>query len=162
MGAAGFVSEQPPYNLLDRRVERELLPFCRTYGWAVIPWSPLAGGMLSGKYLDGPASGARYSKSDPGGRLKGLPRPRLLRLKKLAERHGMSLATLSLAWVASQPGVTSPIIGARSEEQLRESVGACGMTLAPKVLEQVDEIFEPGSWHIDYYKAEFGPNERPR
>lgn len=161
MGAAGFVCEQPPYNLLDRRVERELLPFCRTYGWGVIPWSPLAGGMLSGKYLDGPGEDGRYSKSDPGGRLKNLPRGSLFRLKRLADRQGTTMAALSLAWFANQPGVTSPIIGARSEQQLQESVAACEVKLSEKTLRQIDEIFAPGSHHVDYYKADFGPNTRP-
>jgi aryl-alcohol dehydrogenase-like predicted oxidoreductase len=160
LGAAGFVTEQPPYNLLDRRVERELLPFCRTYDYGVIPWSPLAGGMLSGKYLDPATKGARYSASDPGGRLAQVPQARLVRLKKLAERNGMSLATLSLAWVAGQPGITSPIIGARSETQLKESVDACQLRLDAKVLKQIDEIFEPGSHHVNYYTANFGPNAR--
>lgn len=161
LGAAGFVSEQPPYNLLDRRIERELLPFCRTYDYGVIPWSPLAGGMLSGKYLDPSHKGARYSKSDPSGRLKKLPTAKLVRLKALAERNGMTSATMSLAWVASQPGVTSPIIGARSEQQLAESAAACQVKLNEKVLKQIDQIFEPGSNHIDYYMANFGPNVRP-
>ncbi|AIE86331.1 aldo/keto reductase [Fimbriimonas ginsengisoli] len=162
LGAAGFVTEQPPYNLLDRRVERELLPFCRTYDYGVIPWSPLAGGMLSGKYLEPGTKGARYSASDPGGRLKQVPVAKLRRLKALAERNEMSLATLSLAWVASQPGITSPIIGARSEQQLRESAAACERKLSPKLLKAVDEIFEPGSHHVNYYSANFGPNGRVR
>jgi aryl-alcohol dehydrogenase-like predicted oxidoreductase len=162
LGISGFVSEQPPYNLLDRRIERELLPFCRTYDYAVIPWSPLAGGMLSGKYLDSKTDSGRYSKSDPGGRLKRLPTARIVRLKALAERNDMSLATLSLAWVANQPGVTSPIIGARSEKQLEESVSACQIELGEKVLKQIDAIFAPGSNHENYYTANFGPNARPR
>jgi aryl-alcohol dehydrogenase-like predicted oxidoreductase len=161
LGAAGFVTEQPPYNLLDRRIERELLPFCRTYDYGVIPWSPLAGGMLSGKYLDSSTKGARYSASDPGGRLKALPRQRLERLKKLAERNGMSMATLSLAWVANQPGVHSPIIGARSVEQLGESAAACEVVLSDKILKAIDEIFEPGSHFVNYYTASFVPNARP-
>lgn len=161
LGINGFVSEQPPYNLLDRRIERELLPFCRTYDWAVIPWSPLAGGMLSGKYLDDKTKGARYSASDPMGRLKMLPRPKLQRLKSVADRAGMSLSTLSLAWVANQPGVTSPIIGARSVEQLKESAAACQVKLSEKLLKQIDEIFKPGSMHVEYYNARFGPNARP-
>jgi aryl-alcohol dehydrogenase-like predicted oxidoreductase len=162
LGTAGFVSEQPPYNLLDRRVERELLPFCRTYDYAVIPWSPLAGGMLSGKYLDPGTEGARYSKSDPGGRLKQVPTDKLLKVKELAETNGMTLATLSLAWVAGQPGITSPIIGARSEQQLRESAAACERKLDAELLRAVDEIFEPGSHHVHYYSANFGPNARVR
>ncbi len=159
LGAAGFVCEQPPYNLLDRRIERELLPFCRTYDYGVLPWSPLAGGMLSGKYLDG-ARGARYSESDPAGRLKQLPEEKLRALKALAEANGHSMATLSLAWVAAQPGITSPIIGARSVEQLKESVSAVQTTLSPEILTAIDEIFTPGGHDVPYYQAAFGPNAR--
>ena len=161
LGAAGFVCEQPPYNLLDRRIERELLPFCRTYGYAVIPWSPLAGGMLSGKYLDG-AAGARYSASDPAGRLARAPVEKLRALQALAEASGMSMATLSLAWVAAQAGVTSPIVGARSVEQLRESVEGVQKPLGEEALRAVDAIFAPGGHDVPYYQAAFGPNARPR
>lgn len=160
LGAAGFVCEQPPYNLLDRRIERELLPFCRTYNYGVIPWSPLAGGMLSGKYLDDKPERGRYSKSDPNGRLEKLPRAKLLRLRSLAEKQGMSMATLSLAWVASQPGVTCPIVGARSEKQLEESVAACQIALPEAVCKKVDAIFAPGSVELGYYDADFGPGAR--
>lgn len=162
LGAAGFVTEQPPYNLLDRRIERELLPFLRTYEYGVIPWSPLAGGMLSGKYLDDSVEGARYSASDPMGRVAQLPKEKLLKLREVAQEAEMSMATLSLAWVAGQPGITSPIIGARSTEQLKESVAACETVLSAEVLAKVDEIFEPGSMHVKYYEASFGPNARPR
>ncbi len=160
LGAAGFVCEQPPYNLLDRRIERELLPFCRTYNVAVIPWSPLAGGMLSGKYLDEKPKAGRYVKSDPMGRLEKLPRQKLIRFKALAEKNGMSMTTLALAWVASQPGITCPIIGARNEKQLKESVEACALRLDEKAMKKIDEIFDPGSMHISYYDADFGPNAR--
>ncbi len=160
MGAAGFVCEQPPYNLLDRRIERELLPFCQTYDYAVIPWSPLAGGMLSGKYLDS-AQGARYSSSDPGGRLKQLPIDKLKELKILAESEGLTMAQLSLAWVAGRPGITSPIIGARSEAQLVESVAACQTKLTLEVTDKIDALFLPASHHVDYYSSNFGPNRRP-
>ncbi len=161
LGTSGFVTEQPPYNLLDRRIERELLPFCRTYEYGVIPWSPLAGGMLSGKYMDGSSAGARYSASDPSGRLKQVPQQKLVKLKKLAEKLEISMTSLSLAWVANQPGITCPIIGARSEIQLRESIEACELTLSEKTLKQIDEIFEPGSHSVNYYSANFGPNARP-
>lgn len=161
MGASGFICEQPPYNLLDRRIERELLPFCRTYEYGVIPWSPLAGGMLSGKYLDGAEDG-RYSKSDPGGRLAQVPVEQLKQLRDLAQQNDLTLPTLALAWVAGQPGITSPIIGARSEAQLRESSAAVQTKLSPEVMEAVDAIFAPGTHHINYYTANFGPNARPR
>jgi aryl-alcohol dehydrogenase-like predicted oxidoreductase len=161
LGSAGFVSEQPPYNLLDRRIERELLPFCRTYDYGVIPWSPLAGGILSGKYLDDKPDEGRYAKSDPAKRVALAPRHKMVRLRKLAQRNEMSLATMSLAWVASQRGITSPIIGARSEQQLEESAAACQVRLSEKLLEQIDQIFEPGSHAVNYYSANFGPNARP-
>jgi aryl-alcohol dehydrogenase-like predicted oxidoreductase len=160
LGAAGFVCEQPPYNLLDRRVERELLPFCRTYEYGVIPWSPLAGGILSGKYLDDKPDEGRYAKSDPSNRVGQAPQSKMLQLREVAEGAGMSMAQLSLAWVASQPGVTSPIIGARSEQQLEESAAACQVRLDEGVLKQIDEIFEPGSHYVSYYTANFGPNAR--
>jgi aryl-alcohol dehydrogenase-like predicted oxidoreductase len=162
LGAAGFVCEQPPYNLLDRRIERELLPFCRTYDYGVIPWSPLAGGILSGKYLDDKPDEGRYAKSDPANRVGQAPRPKMLRLRRVAEKAGMSMASLSLAWVANQPGITSPIIGARSERQLEESAAACQLKLDPRILKQIDEIFEPGGNHANYYTANFGPNAHPR
>jgi aryl-alcohol dehydrogenase-like predicted oxidoreductase len=161
LGVAGFVSEQPPYNLLDRRIERGLLPFCRTYGWAVIPWSPLAGGQLSGKYLDGKAKKARYAKSDPNNRITAESTRVVKALTKVAAAADMSLATMSLAWVASQPGVTSPIIGARSVKQLEESVAACQVALAPSVMEKIDKVVEPGTHVLSYYTANFGPNAVP-
>ena len=161
LGVAGFVSEQPPYNLLDRRIERELLPFCRTYGYAVIPWSPLAGGQLSGKYLGETPKGARYSKSDPMRRVNRASSQVVGKLAKIAERNGMSLATLSLAWVASQPGVTSPIIGARSARQLEESAAACQVRLGEKALKAIDAVIAPGTNVSEYYSANFGPNARP-
>lgn len=162
LGLSGYCSEQPPYNLLDRRIERELLPFCRTYDYAVIPWSPLAGGQLSGKYLDGSPSEGRYVKSDPANRVNKATTTLVRRLKRIADREGMSLTTMSLAWVASQPGVTSPIIGARSVSQLEESVAACQVRLSPKTLEAIDKVVAPGSHALDYYSASFGPNARPR
>lgn len=161
LGSAGFVCEQPPYNLLDRRIERELLPFCRTYEYAVIPWSPLAGGQLSGKYLAGKPKEGRYVQSDPMNRVNAASTAKIAKLKKIADREGLSLTQLSLAWVANQPGITSPIIGARTLEQLKESAEACCLTLKPKTLEQIDAIFPPQSNLVDYYSASFGPNRRP-
>lgn len=161
LGTAGFVSEQPPYNLLDRRIERELLPFCRTYDYGVLPWSPLAGGQLSGKYLEGKPGRARYATSDPMNRVSKKTTDVVGKLKKIADGAGMSLTTLSLAWVASQPGITSPIIGARSVKNLEESAKACEMTLGADILKAIDGVAAPGSHLIDYYSANFGPNARP-
>lgn len=161
LGIHGFISEQPPYNLLDRRIERELLPFCRTYDYAVIPWSPLAGGQLSGKYLNAKPAAGRYGKSDPMGRINKETTAVVAKLKKIADREKLALATLSLAWVANQPGITSPIIGARSIDQLKESAAACQVKLSEKTLKAIDEIVAPGSNILNYYTANFGPNARP-
>jgi len=157
---SGFVSEQPPYNLLDRRIERELLPFCRTYEYAVIPWSPLAGGQLSGKYLDGRPQEGRYAKSDPANRVNEATTEAVRKLKDIAERFGMSLTQMSLAFVASAPGVTSPIIGARSSQQLRESCEACCLKLEDECRKQIDEVIARGTHVASYYEANFGPNAR--
>ncbi|MBL8067843.1 MAG: aldo/keto reductase [Armatimonadetes bacterium] len=161
LGTAGFVCEQPPYNLMDRRIERELLPFCRTYDYGVIPWSPLAGGQLSGKYLDDKATDGRYSKSDPMGRINAGSRKLVERLAAVAKKHGLTLTEMSLAWVANQPGVTVPIIGAKNPAQLRQSVEACAKTLSGKCLEAIDKVAAPGSFTTNYYSANFGPNARP-
>jgi aryl-alcohol dehydrogenase-like predicted oxidoreductase len=161
LGFSGFVSEQPPYNLLDRRIERELLPFCRTYGYAVIPWSPLAGGQLSGKYLAKKPKRGRYATSDPMNRVNTRSSAAVAKLARIAQQNGMSLTTLSLAWVAGQPGITSPIIGARDLKQLEESAAACQLRLSEKVLKRIDSAVPPGSNILDYYTANFGPNARP-
>jgi aryl-alcohol dehydrogenase-like predicted oxidoreductase len=118
--------------------------------------------MLSGKYLDDKPEVGRYAKSDPGGRLGQLPLEKLRTLRDLSHKYEMSMTTLSLAWVAGQPGITSPIIGARSEAQLRESAAACERKLDEELLKEIDELFEPGSHHVNYYQANFGPNVRPR
>lgn len=161
LGISGFVSEQPPYNLLDRRIERDLLPFCRTYDWAVIPWSPLAGGQLSGKYLDEKPKKGRYVKSDPGKRINQQTAKVVKALKKVADEAGVSLTHLSLSWVASRPGITSPIIGARSVKQLTEAVQACQTPLDEDLGAKIDGIVEPGTHVLSYYDAKFGPNVVP-
>lgn len=159
--ANGFVCEQPPYNLMDRRIENELLPFLRTYDWGCIPWSPLAGGQLSGKYIGGDPDGGRYSSGDPFGRAKERAGERVMALKKVADDAGLTLSKMSLAWVASQPGITAPIIGARKIEQLQESAEACCTLLSGDVLAAIDEVAPPGTHVTDYYTASFGPNCRP-
>ncbi len=161
LGANAFVTEQPPYNLLDRRVERELIPFCRTYDIAVLPWSPLAGGQLSGKYLDEMPDTGRYVKSDPHKRFIGIGCNYVKSLKAIADKYEMSLAALSLSWLAHQKGVTSVIIGATSVDQLEENLLACQIELSEEILEEIDAVVPPGSYVIDYYSAQFGPNKVP-
>ncbi|MCC6402406.1 MAG: aldo/keto reductase [Fimbriimonadaceae bacterium] len=160
LGATCFVSEQPPYNLLDRSIERELLPFCRTYDLAVIPWSPLAGGQLTGKYLGRPKSG-RYVKSDPFGRITPAASKVVTRLATLASKNGMTLTEMSLGWVASMPGVTVPIIGAKSATQLEQGVRAAQTKVDDRLKAKIDKIVAPLHTVVPYYSANFGPNARP-
>ena len=150
-GRERFVCEQPPYSILARAVEADVLPTCRRHGMAVIPWSPLAGGWLSGKWRkgqDAPASTraqrlpARYDLSDPGNQRK---LDAAEALAQLAEEAGLTLIQMALAFVLSHPAVTSAIIGPRTIEQLESQLGADEVVLDPAVLDRIDEIVAPGT-----------------
>ncbi len=163
-----FVSEQPPYHLLDRRVERELLPMARTYGIAVLPYSPLAGGFLTGKYRRGrpwPPDG-RYARiarergaSDQTRRLAGDAASGVVEtLVDLAGGKGCTPGQLALAWLLGQPGVTSPIIGPRTVRQLEDNLGALEVRLDEEDRRRLDEAAPPGGMIVPYYEADFGPH----
>jgi aryl-alcohol dehydrogenase-like predicted oxidoreductase len=145
-----FVCEQPPYSILVRGVEQDVLPTCLRHGMGVIPWSPLAGGWLTGRYrkdAEAPETHraqrirARYDMSMPGNRLK---LDAADALAGLAEEAGMTLIELALAFVLSHPAVTAPIIGPRTMEQLESQLGAAGITLSHELLDRIDEIVPPG------------------
>ncbi len=163
LGLNRFVCEQPPYNLLDRRIERELLPMARTYGFATIPWSPLAGGLLTGKYTRGeePPEGARF-----GDTTNPLYRRRLNDriydvidgLKPIAEEKGVTLSQLSLAWCMRQPGVTSPIIGPRTMEQFEDNLKALDVEITDDDRKRIDRVSRRGESVAPFYEAEFGPH----
>ena len=145
-----FVSEQPPYSILVRGVEAEVLPICARHGLAVIPWSPLAGGWLSGTYRRGSETTsrrasripARYDLSLPGNQAK---LDAVERLTPLAESAGLSLIQLALAFVLRHPAVTAPIIGPRTMEQLESQLGAQDVVLDDDVLDAIDAIVPPGT-----------------
>lgn len=162
LGLNRFVCEQPPYNLLDRRIERELLPYCRTYGVGVIPWSPLAGGLLTGKYLaETRPAGSRYEKGPaPFGRDNPRAMETVGRFVEFCNARGLVPSQAALAWVLRQPGVTSPIIGPRTLAQLEDNLAACTVTLTEQDCAELDKIAEPGSHVSNYYQAEWGPNAR--
>jgi aryl-alcohol dehydrogenase-like predicted oxidoreductase len=150
-GRERFVCEQPPYSILVRGVEAEVLPACQRYGMGVIPWSPLAGGWLSGRYRkdgDLPASRRaaripqRYDMSLPGNQAK---LEAAEKLAGLADETGLSLIHLALAFVTSHPAVTSAIIGPRTMEQLESQLGAADIVLTSDILDQIDEIVPPGT-----------------
>src|SRR6202034_2983515 len=131
LGLARFDSVQPRYNLLFRQVERELLPFCAEDGVGVIPYNPIAGGLLSGKYRRGdpPVEGTRFTLGNAGPMYQGRywhdrEFDTIDRLGALAEEVGVSLVTLSVAWVLANEAVTAPIIGASHPDQLAASLEA--------------------------------------
>ncbi len=165
LGLNRFVCEQPPYNLLDRRIERELLPMARTYGIATIPWSPLAGGLLTGKYRrdEEPPEDARYADIEGKPWMERRLTPEVYdvveALDPLAEEKGCSMAQLALAWVLRQPGVTSPIIGPRTMSQLEDNLGAVDVAITDEDREALDEVSAPGGMLAPFYDADFGPHE---
>jgi aryl-alcohol dehydrogenase-like predicted oxidoreductase len=152
-GRERFVCEQPPYSMLIRGVEAEVLPVCQKYGMGVIPWSPLAGGWLSGKYRkDGGASPgesrraqmipSRYDMSLPGNQAKFDAADALA---GVADEAGMTLIEMAIAFVINHPAVTAAIIGPRTTEQLESQLTAADVTLSSELLDRIDEIVPPGT-----------------
>ncbi|HXZ61679.1 MAG TPA: aldo/keto reductase [Acidimicrobiales bacterium] len=137
----GLVSEQSHYNLLVRQVELEVLPAAQAYGLGVIPWSPLASGLLGGVVRKERGGSRRYAGHL--GRTLEERRPQLEAYEDLAAEVGEDPGTLGLAWLLSRPGVTAPIVGPRTPEHLQGALHAAEVTLDDAVLEKLDEIF-PG------------------
>lgn len=165
LGLNRFICEQPPYHILDRRIERELIPMAQTYGTALIPWSPLAGGLLTGKYTrENPApEGARYADVSDNPRFAERKTDELYdvveALGPYADDKGATLAQFALAWVMHQPGVTSPIIGPRTMEQLVDNLGAMNVEITDKDRAFVDNLVPPGRMVSPFYEADFGPHQ---
>lgn len=148
-GMAPIASNQPYYNLLDRGIEKEILPLCRREGIGIINFSPLAQGLLTGKYKPGEPLPEGSRASDPRQNLflnKGdLDQQQLVRVQKLvplAEQEGLSLTQLALAWCLRQPELSSVIIGASKPSQVEENVGASGKKLSAQTLQAIDEVLE--------------------
>jgi aryl-alcohol dehydrogenase-like predicted oxidoreductase len=145
-----FVCEQPPYSLLVRGIEAEVLPVCQEYDMGVIPWSPLAGGWLSGKWrLGADDLTSRRARLIPDRYDLSLPENQQKleaadALARLADDAGLSMIHLALAFVINHPAVTAAIIGPRTREHLDSQVGAADVTLSPDVLDAIDEIVPPG------------------
>jgi len=149
-GHVKFMSEQPPYSILVRGIEREVLPVCERYGMGVIPWSPLAGGFLSGRYRRG-GEEMRSRRIDVVPLSFDMSMPENQRkmeaawdLADLADEAGLSLVHMALAWVIRHPAVTSAIIGPRTMEHLESQLGAVDVKLTDDVLDRIDEIVPPG------------------
>jgi aryl-alcohol dehydrogenase-like predicted oxidoreductase len=149
-GHQRFVCEQPPYSILVRGIEADVLPTCRELGMGVIPWSPLAGGWLSGRWRKGGSDltsrrsvliPQRYDLSLPANQAKLEAADALA---QLAEEAGTSLIHMALAFVIRHPAVTAAIIGPRTMEQLESQLGAEELQLPDAVLDRIDEIVPPG------------------
>lgn len=144
-----FICEQPHYSLLDRSLEREVIPVCRKYGIGIIPWCPLDGGWLTGKYRRGepPPAGSRaiaeeWSMASDESRRRF---DAIERLIPLAQARGKSLSQFALAWLLANPAVTAPIIGPRTFEQLDDNLAALGWELSAEERAAVDGIVAPGA-----------------
>ncbi|MEY2461046.1 MAG: hypothetical protein QOG30_2876 [Acidimicrobiaceae bacterium] len=153
-GWARYVSEQPPYNLLDRRVENELVPLALRHGLALLPWSPLGGGILTGKYRS-------TSKPPKGSRVERMPaaQERLTKASltvakavgELAEERGLTSGQVALLWLRDRPGVTSPIVGPRTIEHLQESLAVADHEpLDDDAVAALDALVAPGT-HVSNF-----------
>ncbi|MFE2050083.1 aldo/keto reductase [Streptomyces sp. NPDC059459] len=142
-GTIGLVSEQCLYNLAERRAEMEVIPAARDYGLGVIPWSPLHGGLLGGVLKKEIQGGRRASGrtadvlADPAGRAQ------IQAYEDLLDKHGVEPGEAALAWLLTRPGVTGPIVGPRTAEQLASALRAVELELSEELLTGLDEIF-PG------------------
>lgn len=145
-GLGRYVTEQPPYSLLTRGIEADVLPVAEKYGMGVIPWSPLAGGWLSGKVRAGQdAPDSNRARMVPGFFDDQAKLAVVEQLNVLAEEAGLTMIHLALAFVMQHPGVTAPIIGPRTMDQLTSQLGATEVTLGTDVLDRIDEIVAPGT-----------------
>jgi aryl-alcohol dehydrogenase-like predicted oxidoreductase len=145
-GVERFVSSQPQYSLLWRKPEEKVIPFCAAHGVSQIVWSPLAQGVLTGKYLPGaqrPAD-SRASSDSMGGMMQNWLAPKILEavqtLKPLAQEAGCTLTQFALAWVLREPNVASAIVGASRPEQLDENAAASGMSIDPALFAKAEAL----------------------
>jgi aryl-alcohol dehydrogenase-like predicted oxidoreductase len=156
-GSVRFVSEQSPYNLLDRRIENELLPMIRRHGIGLITWSPLAMGMLAGRYSDGQAPPADSRAVLRGGIYAERVTPRGVevgnRFASLAREHGIEPAQLAVLWVKDQPGVTAPIIGPRTLDQLLGMLPVAEMHLSDALRVACDGLSAPGGVIASFFNS---------
>jgi aryl-alcohol dehydrogenase-like predicted oxidoreductase len=163
-----LVSSQPQYNMLWRVIEGEVVPTCEELGIGQIVWSPIAQGVLTGKYLPGepPPAGSRATDEKGGADvvkrfLNNDVLTRVQQLKPLADEAGLSLAQFAIAWVLQNPNVSAAIIGASRPEQVTENVKAAGIELDPALLKRVDEILGPVVENDPSRVANSTPESRP-
>jgi aryl-alcohol dehydrogenase-like predicted oxidoreductase len=149
-GLGRFVTEQPPYSILVRGIERDVLPVAQEYGMGVLPWSPLAGGWLAGKFGDGKENKSRRSAMLPSRYDLSVPANQqklamVNELTKLAEESKLSLIELAVAFVLEHPAISSAIIGPRTMDQLESQLSIPDIRLDTAVLDRIDELVPPGT-----------------
>ncbi|WP_249998398.1 aldo/keto reductase [Actinoplanes sp. M2I2] len=168
LGLTGPVSLQPQYNLLVREIEYEIVPASVDAGLGLLPWSPLGGGWLTGKYRrDQRPTGATRLGDNPERGMEAYDRRNSARtwdvveaVQRIAEARGVSMAEVALAWVTDRPGVTSTILGARTLEQLEANLGAAGLHLTDEETGALDEASDPRP--NDYPYGPLGIKQRSR
>jgi aryl-alcohol dehydrogenase-like predicted oxidoreductase len=164
LGLNRFVSEQMAYNLLDRTAEREVIPAAQSFGLALLPWAPLCGGLLTGKYRrdDQSAAGRWHGGKDNFGRPATPAAYDVIEgLVALSQDKGCTPSQLALAWNAAQPGITAPIIGPRTLEQLLDNVGAIDVTVTDADRARLDALAPAWSSTLRYYEAALAIDFRP-
>jgi aryl-alcohol dehydrogenase-like predicted oxidoreductase len=145
-GLARFRTEQPPYSILSRSIEREVLPACQRYGMGALVWSPLAKGLLTGRYRKGQAlPDSLRVKNFPQQMADERNLDAVERLIPIAEAAGLSLTHMGMAFVMAHPGVTSAILGPRTMPQLDDLLAGAGVVLSDESLDRIDEVVAPGT-----------------
>ena len=157
-GFARYVSEQPPYNLLDRRIENELLPLAERYNLAILPWAPIAQGVLAGRYSSiGALPGDSRAAVQPDSIYSRRVTPRGIAAGQafvaLAREFGVSPGQLALLWCKDQPGITSPIVGPRTFAQLQDLLPVLEMTLSADQRAACDTINPPGGVLVNFHNT---------
>ncbi|UCC55022.1 MAG: aldo/keto reductase [Anaerolineaceae bacterium] len=156
-GLVRFVSEQPPYNLLDRRIENELVPLAQAYELALIPWSPMAMGILAGRYDDETTYPTGSRAALEGGiyaervTARGIALGRAF--SQVAQEAGLSAAQLAILWVKDQPGITAPLVGPRTLDQLEHLLPVLEMSLPADVRQACDALVPPGSAAVNFHNT---------
>jgi aryl-alcohol dehydrogenase-like predicted oxidoreductase len=165
-GHARFVSAQVYYSIAGRDIEREVVPLAKDQGLAILPWSPLAGGLLSGKFdpnKPGPEGARRTTFDFPPVDRQRLPKV-LAALREVAKAHDCSVARVALAWQLTKPFVTSVIIGAKNSDQLSDNLAAADLELAPEEVAALDEVSalppEYPGWMVSFQNRESAPATR--
>jgi len=164
LGLNRLICEQPAYHLLDRTAEREVIPAAQSFGLAIIPWGPLCGGLLSGKYSrKTTVEGARWQdgKDNLNRRASKQTWKVLDQIQEMANSKNCSMSQLALAWNMAQPGVTAPIIGPRTFEQVEDNLCAIQVKMTAEDFAKIDELVPPKGYVVRYYDEANAIDFRP-